>query len=280
MHSLILNQQLLTVKACQAMLGPMGGSRTYTLSELEGHSGFDKRTIAYYVQESLLPKVGRRGPRTRYSEEFLDRLMFIRRVRNLQDTGQLRAVTLGEIRDVIATLLPEETRRAAQDRGAEETFRSLFAEPDLETSEVKVAGGGVDPSAPASSERLTSDFEESDAKRESLLAFGSMETGRPRFMRKPSRLGRDVLRGRATSESDGSPDASDHELRTLLQEVEHRARLGVKQSKWRSREHLTRVPITEDISLSVRNITNKDAHLVEKLAALLRRIGGFGREHD
>ena len=35
----------------------MGGSDTHTLSELETRSGFDKRTIAYYVQEGLLPKV-------------------------------------------------------------------------------------------------------------------------------------------------------------------------------------------------------------------------------
>ena len=62
----------------------MGLLQSYTLSELETESGFDKRTIAYYISEGLLPKVGRRGPRTRYSQEFLERLMFIRRVRDLQ----------------------------------------------------------------------------------------------------------------------------------------------------------------------------------------------------
>ena len=42
---------------------------SYTARELEEETGFDRRTIAYYVQEGLLPRVGRRGPRTRYPED-------------------------------------------------------------------------------------------------------------------------------------------------------------------------------------------------------------------
>ena len=75
--------------------------RTYTLDEIEERTGFDKRTIAYYVQEDVLPKVGRRGPRTRYPQLFLDRLLFIKRVRDLQDTGRilrLDAYTLALVR--------------------------------------------------------------------------------------------------------------------------------------------------------------------------------------
>ena len=39
--------------------------RSFTAEELERETGFDRRTIAYYVQEGLIPRVGRRGPRTR-----------------------------------------------------------------------------------------------------------------------------------------------------------------------------------------------------------------------
>jgi len=74
--------------------------RTYTLDEVEERTGFDKRTIAYYVQEGLLPKVGRRGPRTRYSRQFLDRLLFIKKTRDLQDQGLMGSMTLGEIKDL------------------------------------------------------------------------------------------------------------------------------------------------------------------------------------
>ena len=49
----------------------MSSHRTYTLDEVEQQTGFDKRTIAYYVQQGLLPKVGRRGPKTRYPQLFV-----------------------------------------------------------------------------------------------------------------------------------------------------------------------------------------------------------------
>ena len=42
--------------------------------------------------------------------EFLDRLMFIKRCRDLQDSGKLRAVTLAEIADVMQALPADEFR--------------------------------------------------------------------------------------------------------------------------------------------------------------------------
>ena len=47
---------------------------SYTAAELQRETGFDRRTIAYYVHEGLLPKVGRRGSRTRYPKLVRDRL--------------------------------------------------------------------------------------------------------------------------------------------------------------------------------------------------------------
>lgn len=73
--------------------------RTYTMEDIEQETGFDRRTIAYYVQEGLLPRVGRRGPRTRYPRHYLDRLLFIKKVRDLQDQGQLGNYTLDDIRE-------------------------------------------------------------------------------------------------------------------------------------------------------------------------------------
>ena len=82
--------------------------RTYTIDEIEEHTGFDRRTIAYYVQQGLLPRVGRRGPRTRYSQLFFDRLQFIKMTRNLQDQGELGTMTLSDFRDLFQSV-PEET---------------------------------------------------------------------------------------------------------------------------------------------------------------------------
>ena len=74
--------------------------RTYTMEEIERETGLDRRTIAYYVQEGLLPRVGRRGPKTRYPRQFVDRLLFIQKIRGLQDQGQLGNYTLDDIREI------------------------------------------------------------------------------------------------------------------------------------------------------------------------------------
>ena len=112
----------------------MGQLPSFTLSDLESRSGFDKRTIAYYISEGLLPKVGRRGRNTTYPQEFMERLMFIRRVRDMQDDGQLRAVTLAEIRDVMLSLSASEIRRAIRKGSSDEWVRKQFRDPDWDTS--------------------------------------------------------------------------------------------------------------------------------------------------
>ncbi len=89
---------------------------SYTAKELERESGFDRRTIAYYVQEGLLPKVGRRGPRTRYPKLVLDRLRFIRRVRAAEEEGAIAPVTLSDIRDLFARIRPSLVARVADGR--------------------------------------------------------------------------------------------------------------------------------------------------------------------
>ena len=80
--------------------GNDGPPRSYTASELERETGFDRRTIAYYVQEALLPKVGRRGPRTRYPKLARDRLLFIKKVREEEEAGGLGPVSLGDMREI------------------------------------------------------------------------------------------------------------------------------------------------------------------------------------
>ena len=80
----------------------MSSARSYSLSELVETTGFDRRTIVYYIQSGLLPKVGRRGPHTRYPAECLTRLLFIKGVRNLQAEGLLLTATLAEIRRALS----------------------------------------------------------------------------------------------------------------------------------------------------------------------------------
>ena len=78
--------------------------RGFATSELEEATGFNRRTIAYYVQQGLLPRVGRHGPRTRYPRFVRDRLLFIRRVREAEEAGELPPVSLAELRTAFARL--------------------------------------------------------------------------------------------------------------------------------------------------------------------------------
>jgi hypothetical protein len=81
--------------------------RSYSIDELEERTGVNQRTISYYIQQGLLPKVGRRGRSTRYPQLFVDRLKFIQRVRDLQDSGRLGSVTLPRIARVIWHLVDQ-----------------------------------------------------------------------------------------------------------------------------------------------------------------------------
>ena len=85
----------------------MSEQRTFTLDEIEQRTGFDKRTIAYYVQQGLLPKVGRRGPKTRYPQLFMDRLQFVNMIRKKQDLGEIGNLTLSDIRDILERVSAE-----------------------------------------------------------------------------------------------------------------------------------------------------------------------------
>lgn len=79
----------------------MSEPKTFTIDEIQEQTGFDKRTIAYYVQQGLLPKVGRRGPKTRYPQLFMDRLQFVNMIRKKQDMGEIGSLTLAEIGDIL-----------------------------------------------------------------------------------------------------------------------------------------------------------------------------------
>lgn len=106
----------------------MSTQRSYALSELVDLTGFDRRTIVYYIQSGLLPKVGRRGPHTRYPDECLSRLLFIKGIRELHAGGQLLTATLAEIGRALS-VLDAQGIRDILDRGLPSAeIEQLFAE--------------------------------------------------------------------------------------------------------------------------------------------------------
>jgi len=100
---------------------------TYTLDEIVERTGFDKRTTSYYVQKGLLPKVGRRGPKTRYPQVFLDRLMFIKMIREQQDRGEIDNLTLANISDLLDQVRPETIAEMVNGRDSLKKIEALSA---------------------------------------------------------------------------------------------------------------------------------------------------------
>lgn len=95
---------------------------TYVLSELLDEANrlreqipdladtdpFTDRTVYYYVQQGLLPRASRRrGPGTTYPQDFVYRLLFIRRLQ--KEDG----LTLAHIRTVLSAVTDETMRRVA-----------------------------------------------------------------------------------------------------------------------------------------------------------------------
>lgn len=264
----------------------MTRQRTYTLDEIEQETGFDKRTIAYYVQEELLPKVGRRGPRTRYSQSYLDRLLFIRIIRELQDQGQLGSVTLGDIRaifdeesdqgiaDIVAGRKPLESVLAdGASLPGGETMASphrrveamRFARPHhWESAMGKVAKLSTPPTFEAISS-LNAPAPENDDQDAVLL---DLDSGPP--VLELREIGEPVPSW-APSPKPGSADLET--IARLIRSLSEAAGQGGRGRR-RSSEHWTRARITPGMSISVRNLNEQDAPLLERLALELRRLIG------
>jgi DNA-binding transcriptional MerR regulator len=77
--------------------------RTYSMSELVQLTGFDARTIRYYISQGLLPKPLKRGRGADYGEIHLDRLKLISVLK-----GNLK---LDEIQARLNVASPEEIRQ-------------------------------------------------------------------------------------------------------------------------------------------------------------------------
>lgn len=262
----------------------MARQRTYTLDEIERETGFDKRTIAYYVQEELLPKVGRRGPRTRYPRAYLDRLLFIRRIRELQDQGQLGSVTLGDIRQIF----DEQSERSIADlvagrRPLESALPGDVAQPGsgdvapaahraemMWRARHRRSGIGDDevaklPMPPESQVLSHPSAPPCDEDSDSSLVL-ELDSGPPVFeLREISELASSATIGRDPRRGDIATIA--RLLRSLSE-----AAAPTGRGRRRSSEHWTRARIMPGLSISARNLDDGDAPLLERLAVELRRL--------
>ena len=279
----------------------MAEERTYTIDEIEEQTGIDRRTIAYYVQEGLLPKVGRRGPRTRYSQLFLNRLHFIKTIRELQDRGAMGTMTLADFReffqnvpeqtiaDVVAGREPPPTigqqtpdeakgmasardRRTLMARRIDNLRRSVASEPIAAPLETNGR-----PMAPAQEAPPSAEAEQAFAERAYFALPDEPQSTADRDT--PSgefhRLTLDALERRADApvpkRRTPPPRAVESELREALARLCAVVRRQPR-AYLRTTETWTRARVSEELALSARGLDERHLPLLENVARILRRL--------
>ena len=263
--------------------------KTLTIDELTELTGFDRRTIAYYVQEGLLPKVGRRGRLTRYPQFIVDRLLFIKRLREAEETGErAMPMTLAEIRDVFETTAPE---LIADITTGEAPIDAI--------TEIPPAGNesfdGLIPRALAEGADQPRTGPPDMVSRELRMKFMLQETGEPDLFvpgRAPDRM---AVEDAIVHAYEGPPAYGDrHETRLPVAEdswmddcasrpppdpgdelselLTHLGRAAARTSQEpEGTEHWTHVAITPGFKLAACDLDEWETRLLEKLAKLLRR---------
>jgi DNA-binding transcriptional MerR regulator len=252
---------------------------SYTAAELQGETGFDRRTIAYYVHEGLLPKVGRRGSRTRYPKLIRDRLLFIRAVREAEQRGTVAPVSLRDLREIFEQTPPELISRIADGR--------ISVTPEVIS--------GIAPSIrPLARRREAIEDRWAPVRKDrpgrrppARLAESSFHEPSPEESELPERRywrdsdPEEKAHRRATDEDDpdlayqpmpvdDSEPIRESELGALLaalQEIaDQRGRLSPAVDRW------LQVEVSPDITLSVRGATDEAAPLLERAVHRLRRL--------
>jgi DNA-binding transcriptional MerR regulator len=277
----------------------MLGGRSYAIRELEELTGFDRRTIVYYIQQELLPRAGRRGPNTRYPYECLLRLRFIRALKDLQDQGHTGTITLREIRHLITALdataiqaLLERGPAAAEIEPLLAGEREKAAAPPLEPpSAVGTAppAGAASPlqTAPTAAavaappvtrppttgptgERRSYGLADANIRRR----FGGVPpaTPPPGSGPAPETAQPDSRPAIPPPVAASAPAQGQESLGDLLRELEIRPTLSGRRLMPGASEHWTEIPITSRVFLSVRGLSADDAPLADSVARELKKL--------
>ena len=270
----------------------MSGDRSHSLAELVAATGFDRRTIVYYIQSGLLPKVGRRGPHTRYPADCMQRLLFIQGVKTLQAEGKLLTATLAEIRRALGALDAAGIGDLLTRGLPVDVLTVLFAELPApfqttpvppttpEFPEVAASSTTVEPSrAPAGERRSYGLADAGIRKRFSGERPPAPAPTPPEAHHDETHPGLPVLAAppimaTTTPAALGTgveAAAADPELGELLRELEVRPTLNARRSPPGAPEQWTEIPITSRVYLSVRGLAEDDVPLAEAVARLLKR---------
>ncbi|MCC5795342.1 MAG: MerR family transcriptional regulator [Chromatiales bacterium] len=215
---------------------------SYSADELTEATGVSRRNIAYYIQQGLLPRIGRRGPRTRYPATFLRRLRLITGIRDLQDRGLLPTVSLAAIGQLLARL---------GDQGVQRLLQQGL--PAAEIADLLASAAANGRTADPGRDRPTG----GDGRR-----YGLADAG----IRRAS----PAAPAAARPEPQALPEGLS-ELGELLRQLELAATLGRQKAGPGAAEQWTQLPVTARVYLTVRGLGPDSAALAEAAARLLRQ---------
>jgi len=249
--------------------------KSYSVDELEMQSGFDRRTIAYYVQEGLIPGAGRRGRRARYPEEALDRLLFIGKVREAEETGKIEAVSLNKIKEIFDIEDPELIALVVDgERPVNDAITSVAdqrgPQPSAMGIDIEDYESGAEDTEASSESNVIDDLylgetdELLDGSTEAALSMSedldmSLSFEEPTTKRMPFR------------------DDNENELAKALAELQENT-LSEGEPVPGTVNRWSRVEISPGIALSVRSVTDDDALLLESVGKELRRLLNRGQK--
>lgn len=267
----------------------MSEGRSYSIGDLQKLSGFDRRTIVYYSQQGLLPRSGRRGPRTRHPHLVLQRLLFIRGLKDLQDQGYCGTITLRDmgrmldqlapnaLRDLLDRGIPSvEIERLLQGPVAAGAPAAATAPPPV-TAATQPTAESPAPHAPAPQAAATRTV--GDGRRYGLADAGIRQRHGVATPQPPP-----ATTGTAAPPAELPPTAVaptvpaplpanlPEDLGELLRELEIRPSLGARRVPPGGSELWTEIPVTSRVYLSVRGLAPEDAPLADATGRALKKL--------
>lgn len=275
----------------------MLATRTYSITEMQAISGFDRRTIVYYLQQGLVPRAGRRGPNTRYSQDALLRLRFIRGFKDMQDQGRCGTVTLREIGALLGMVEPAQLGVLVERGMPMEDLAPLLERLALPDAGPAVAAAPVAPAPAAASSAAAvippaAASEATPRPTPGLLgpsgprrSYGLADAGIRQRSGTPAPSAELPATSSTPTEATTTPAATTPamaapanpaeilaELGRLLRELELRPAMSGRRLAPGASEQWTEIPITSRVFLSVRGLSQEDAPLADAVARELKKV--------
>ena len=258
----------------------MLAGRSFSITELEEQTGFDRRTIVYYIQQGLVPRPGRRGPNTRYPEDAQLRLRFVRGVKDQQDQGHCGTVTLADIRRMLGALDPPALRDIVErgvpagelDALIERATPPVAAEPVQPPPPPAPAPPAPPPvQRPTVGDRRSYGLADAGIRNRVSSAPASPVAPTPRDDVEPQPPA-PVPAAPPPAASPAFDPAWEDNLGELLRQLEVRPGLAGRRLAPGASEHWTEIPITSRVFLSVRGLAEGDAPLADAVARALKKV--------